>query len=74
MAITFERKRNGSREANLHLNGLNAFAKVVEIQKLQRDGYTVTPYKYETNFQGFLTDKVWLYRAHCSDRTIWIYA
>jgi len=74
MTIKFQRKTNGTREAKVSIKALNAFAKAVEIQKLERQGYTVVPYKYETDFQGFLTNKVWLYRANCENRTLWIHA
>jgi len=72
--IKFERKSNGSREAKLNIKGLNAFAKAVELQKLERQGYTDMPYRYETDSKGFFTKTVWLYRAHCENRTIWIHA
>jgi hypothetical protein len=73
-AIKFERKRNGSYEGKLNLKQSNIFAFRKELQLLQRQGYTVAPAQYEHDHRGLLTDKVWLYRAHRGNRTIWIHA
>ena len=72
--IKFERKADSSYEGRLNLIQANVFKFRAELQKLERQGYTVIPYKYETDSRGFLTEKVWLYRAHRGNRTVWINA
>ena len=73
-AIKFERKRNGSYEGDMNIKQLNVFAKKVELAKLEKQGYKVIAAKYETDFNGALTDKVWLYKAYKNNHTISIYA
>lgn len=72
--IKFERKRNGSYEGKLNLVQSNLFQFRAEIQRLQREGYTVAPAQYEHDHRGMLTAQVWLYRAHKGNRTIWIHS
>ena len=72
--IKFERKRDGNHEADLSIKQLNVFAQAVELAKLEKEGYTVTPWKYHSDFNGALTNKVWLYKARKKGYTISIYA
>jgi hypothetical protein len=73
MNITLQRKSNGSYEGELNFKTLNVFARQVEFAKLEKEGYTVTPWKYWTDFNGALTKTPWLYKARKGKTTISIY-